>query len=81
MHQDLVGLDGDNSTLSGVELRDPISVDGVATTQTIPINLANQVLYKLTQFPQFSSAQVQLIFSDPELQAQYQRWLTERKMP
>ncbi|WNZ21809.1 DUF2382 domain-containing protein [Leptolyngbya sp. NK1-12] len=81
LHQDLVDLDGDNATLSGVELRDPTSVNGVATTQTIPINLANQVLYKLTQFPQFSNAQVQLTFSDPELQAQYQRWLTERKMP
>ncbi|XQQ07018.1 MAG: PRC-barrel domain-containing protein [Leptolyngbya sp. IPPAS B-1204] len=81
LHQDLVDLDGDNATLSGVELRDPTSVNGGATTQTIPINLANQVLYKLTQFPQFSNAQVQLTFSDSELQAQYQRWLTERKMP
>lgn len=84
LHQDTLNP-LDQNALNTLELREPTTVaNGTVTDETdavqyIPINLANQVLYKLTQFPQFSSAQVKMIFADPELQAQYQRWLTDRK--
>jgi stress response protein YsnF len=84
LHQEIDPEAISQNTLDTLELREPTSAangitNGTSATQYIPINLANQVLYKLSQFPQFSTAQVQMSFADPELQAQYQRWLTERK--
>lgn len=83
----LASIDLNQGSLERLQLREPMSEPMSASNlksgysahevQSLPIHQAHRVLDRLMQTSQFNNAQVKMVFTDPELQAQYQRWVQE----
>jgi hypothetical protein len=82
----LASIDLNQGAIEGLDLREPMptandphSLHHTEQIRALPIASANQILSRLMQMPQFSHAQVKMIFNDQDLQTHYERWLSKFK--
>jgi hypothetical protein len=77
----VIDLNGLTSLGTGIDLHLPAAqsmLEQAHHSGSIPITLAQQILQKISH-SKFNQAQVQLVFSDPELQAHYHHWLDQHR--